>query len=74
MTNKIQLVREMIEYIQKNHITNVCDLIDYAIKNHFVDWFKVLADNKSVLEMIELYIQSVRRKNLKERQETKYQD
>ena len=74
MTNKTQLVREMIEFIQENNIKYTCNLIDYARKNHFNDWFKLLVDNKDVLKMIDTRIHDMRRKNLEKQQETKHQD
>lgn len=66
MTNKIQLVREMIEFIRENNIEYTCDLIDYARKNRFDDWFKLLVDNNDALETIDAYVQSIRRKNSKD--------
>lgn len=66
MTNKIQLVREMIEFIRENNIEYTCDLIDYARKNRFDDWFKLLVDNNDAVETIDAYVQSIRRKNSKD--------
>lgn len=72
MANKLQLIREMIKFIQENNINYTCDLIDYAMENRFNDWFKLLVGNNDVLEMIDTYIQAMRHKALKEQQETKY--
>lgn len=72
MANKLQLIREMIKFIQENNIKYTCELIDYAMENRFNDWFKLLVGNNDVLEMIDTYIQAMRHKALKEQQETKY--
>lgn len=66
MANKIQLVREMIEFIRENNIEYTCDLIDYARKNRFDDWFKLLVDNNDALETIDVYVQSMQRKTSKD--------
>lgn len=74
MANKLQLVCEMIEFIRENNIEYTSSLIDYIVDNALDDWFKLLVNNNDALEIIDTYIQSMRRKNLKEQQETKHQD
>lgn len=74
MANKLQLVCEMIEFIRENNIEYTSSLIDYIVDNALDDWFKLLVNNNDALEIINTYIQSMRRKNLKEQQETKHQD
>jgi Plasmid replication protein. len=52
------LIREMIEYIRENKVTEFVDLMNYASEERFDDWFPLLCDNSSYV--INQYIKSNR--------------
>lgn len=56
---RYQCIRDMMEYIRTNKITEFCDFVDYARVNHFDDWFRLLCDNSAVI--ISNYITSIRK-------------
>lgn len=51
-------IREMIEFVKNNEITEIQDLIDYAMIERFDDWFPLLCDNSAYV--VGMYIKSVR--------------
>lgn len=57
-SERYSLVREMIEYVKKNDITEYQDLIDYSMQNRFDDWFPLLCDNCTYV--VNQYIKSAR--------------
>lgn len=52
------LIREMIDYISENDVTEFVDLMSYAAVERFDDWFPMLCDNCSYV--INQYIKSNR--------------
>lgn len=52
------LIKEMIQYVSDNDITEMKDLIDYAMVERFDDWFSLLCDNASYV--VDRYIKSNR--------------
>ena len=57
-SERYSLVREMIEYVKKNDVTEYQDLIDYSMQNRFDDWFPLLCDNCTYV--VNQYIKSAR--------------
>lgn len=55
---RYELIREMIEYVRDNDITEISDLMEYAMTERFQDWFPLLADNS--LKIVESYVNSKR--------------
>lgn len=56
-------IREMMQYIRDNDITEYKDLLNYAMIERFEDWFPLLCDNCTYI--IETYIKSVRNSTTK---------
>lgn len=56
------IVKEMMEFVRDNQITEYQDLMDYAGSNRFDDWFPLLCDNSSLV-MIN-YIKSLRHRGV----------
>ncbi len=46
---RYQLIREMINYIRDNNITELVDLVAYAMNERFEDWFPLLCDNSAYI-------------------------
>ena len=55
---RYNLIREMIEFVKNNEITEIQDLMDYAMRERFNDWFPLLCDNSAYV--IGMYIKSLR--------------
>jgi hypothetical protein len=55
---RYSLIREMIEFVKDNEITEIQDLIDYSMRERFNDWFPLLCDNSAYV--IGMYIKSLR--------------
>ena len=58
-TDRYLLIREMIQFVRENDITEYVELMDYASENKY-DWFCLLCDSSTVV--INTYIQSNRYK------------
>lgn len=58
---RYQCIKEMMQYIRENDITEYCDFLDYALESHFDDWFPLLSDSCSYV--ISSYIKSLRHSN-----------
>lgn len=43
------LIREMVEFIKKNEISEFYDLMQYAMSERFDDWFPLLCDNSTYI-------------------------
>lgn len=41
------MIKEMIEYIKNNNVTEYIDFMEFCANNKFEDWFKLLCDNCS---------------------------
>jgi len=57
-SERYEIIREMIDYVRKEHIIELQDLVDYAITDHYDDWFPLLCD--SCTYVINQYIKSIR--------------
>lgn len=57
-SERYSIIKDMMQYISDNNITEFCDLMDYAMRNEFDSWFPLLCDNSSYV--IGQYIKSVR--------------
>lgn len=57
-SERYSLVKEMLEYVKKNDITEYQDLVDFALQNHYDDWFPLLCD--SCTYVVNQYIKSAR--------------
>ena len=57
-SERYSIIREMIDYVRNEHITELQDLIDYAIAERYDDWFPLLCD--SCTYVINQYIKSIR--------------
>lgn len=57
-SERYTVIRDMIYYVKKNHITEFQDLMDYAAVEHFDDWFPLLCDNSAYV--VGQYIKSQR--------------
>jgi len=54
------LIREMMEFVRNNNVTEIMDLLDYAMAERFSDWFPLLCDNSAYI--MDSYIKSNRHK------------
>lgn len=52
------MIREMLDYVRDNSITEFQDLMDYAMIEHFDTWFPLLCDNSAFV--VGQYIKSQR--------------
>lgn len=43
------LIREMMDYVKENHVTEMNELIYYAMAERFDDWFPLLCDNSAYI-------------------------
>lgn len=57
-SERYDIVRDMINFIKDNGISEYQDLVDYALECQFDDWWPLLCDNCSFV--IQQYIKSVR--------------
>ena len=57
-SQRYEMIREMIDFVNENNILEMKDLIDYASKNRFDDWFPLLCDNSLII--MDAYIRSNR--------------
>lgn len=57
-SERYSLIRDMLEYVKENKITEFQDLMDYAAYEHFDDWFPLLCDNSAYV--VGNYIKSQR--------------
>lgn len=57
-SDRYALIREMMEFINKQGITEMKDLLDYAMDERFEDWFPLLCDNSAYI--VDSYIKSNR--------------
>ena len=57
-SERYSIIKDMMQFISDNNITEFCDLMDYAMSNEFDTWFPLLCDNSSYV--IGQYIKSVR--------------
>lgn len=60
--SKYERIREMMNFVAENNITEMCDLLTYAYRNRFKDWFPLLCNDASYV--MNLYINSKRGKLL----------
>ena len=59
-SDRYELVREMITFIDDNNLKEFKDLMDYAMRNRFDDWFPLLCDNSAYV--VQQYLKSNRHK------------
>ena len=59
-SDRYELVREMITFIDDNNLKEFKDLMDYAMRNRFDDWFLLLCDNSAYV--VQQYLKSNRHK------------
>lgn len=59
-SHRYALVKEMIEFVRDNGITEFSILMDYSTECRFEDWFPLLCDSSAYI--IDKYITSVRNK------------
>jgi len=58
-------IREMIEYVTSNNVTQFADLMNYARVEHFEDWYPLLKRSRnSCAYVMGQYIKSVRNRSL----------
>lgn len=57
-SQRYEMIREMIDFVNENNVIEMKDLIDYASKNRFDDWFPLLCDNSLII--MDAYIRSNR--------------
>jgi len=57
-TVRYSLIREMMNFVEDNDITEFIDLAEHARNERFDDWFPLLCDNSAYI--MELYIKSKR--------------
>jgi len=57
-SERYSLIREMIEFIKANELTEFQDLMDYAAGFRYDDWFPLLCDNSTIV--MNSYIKSCR--------------
>ena len=57
-SERYSLIRDMIDFVREQNITEYEDLMDYAAVNQYDDWFPLLCDNASVV--MQMYIKSKR--------------
>lgn len=57
-TERYTAIREMIEFVKTENITEFQDLMDYASYERFEDWFPLLCDNSAYV--VSQYIKSCR--------------
>ena len=59
-SDRYDLIREMLQYIDNNEIKEFKYLMDYAMSERFDDWFPLLCDNSAYV--IQQYLKSNRHK------------
>lgn len=60
-SERYSIIREMLQYVKDNGITEYQDLADYAMVNEFDRWFPLLCDNSSYV--VNQYIKSQRHRS-----------
>lgn len=60
-SERYSIIRDMIDFVRNNNITEFQDLIDYSYTNRFDDWFPLLCDNSSFI--LVNYIKSCRHRS-----------
>ena len=68
--DKYLMIKEMIQFIKDNNITEYIDFMEYCANNKFDDWFRLLCDNCSFV--IQGVITSNRNKLKDEKLTSKY--
>ena len=66
-SERYELIREMMEFINNQGITEMKDMLDYAMRERFDDWFPLLCDNSAYI--IDSYIKSNRHGNTRKGEE-----
>ena len=46
-SSRYEMIKEMVQYIKANKITEFMDFMDYCSENHFDDWFPLMCDNSA---------------------------
>lgn len=64
VSERYDVLRSIIEFIDNNEVTEFCDLVKYAAVKQYDTWFPVLADSGAYF--IGQYIKSARHKGQKE--------
>lgn len=62
-SERYNIIRDMMNFVRAENITEFQDLMDFAMTNKFDEWFPLLCDNSSIV-MIN-YIKSVRHRTSK---------
>lgn len=57
-SERYELMREIMAFVNDNHIVEIKDLLDYAMEERFSDWFPILVDGSGYI--IDSYIRSNR--------------
>jgi len=57
-SERYTIIKDMIQYVKKNEITELQQLVDYALENDFDEWFRALCD--SAERIVSAYIRSQR--------------
>lgn len=57
-SEKYTIVKEMIQYVKENRVTEFQDLVDYAMANRSDDWFPVICDGSTFV--LNSYLKSAR--------------
>lgn len=65
-TDRYSLIKEMIEFVSDNQLTEFSTLLDYATVHRPDDWFPLLCDNSAYV--VDKYITSLRNKLKEEHQ------
>lgn len=60
-TERYELIREMMEFVGSQDITEMKELLDHAMRERFDDWFPLLCDNSAYI--VDAYIKSNRFKS-----------
>ena len=48
VTNRLSVLKDIIQYIHEHHVTNFMDLLMYALQNND-EWFTVIADKNTLV-------------------------
>lgn len=48
-TDRYKCIKDMINYILENQITEVIDFTNYCMNEHYTDWFPLLCDNSMLI-------------------------
>jgi len=62
-SERYTIIKDMIQHVKKQGITEMQDLVDFAIENQFEEWFRALCDSSE--RIVDSYIRSQRHRGPK---------